>query len=305
MIRAVERTLDYPYKIWGFGEGPALLAVLRAARAHGRPDWVDAVAELVAPSLTAAPDEEVDHLVPVEVLLELRPRLDVSAALDRFVAAVAGAARPEPGQPRVHRPHHPVLGRMVWVDCLHTDGPGLAALDRLDDAVDVTAESVQALQDATGLFSHGYRVDIGEASGVHWARGQGWALYGLVGLLERVPDATLSAALDRLLRALAAHAIDGRWRTIVDDPNSPEEASLSPMVAATVRRGIAAGVVDPEWQALADRALAATLDAVRSDGTLLVSEATPVGPPATYYERGEGVFPWGQGPLLDALEVAA
>src|SRR5882757_7005530 len=103
-----ERTLDYPYKIWGYGEGPALHAVLHVAVTLRRPDLVDAVTDLVAPSLNAPPHEEVDHLIPVEVLLELhrlRPTVDVSDALARYVKAVAHAPKPVPGRPAVHRPH--------------------------------------------------------------------------------------------------------------------------------------------------------------------------------------------------------
>lgn len=292
---AADRALAHPYKLWGYGEGPALRAVLRAAGTLHRPDLVDAVADLVTPTLAAPADEEIDHLVPVEVLLELhrlRPAIDVAGPVRRFVRAVAEADRPVPGRPPVHRPHHRTLGRLIWVDCLHTDGPGLVAAGRHADAVRVTTEAARVLQDDTGLFSHGYRVDTGTANGVHWARGQGWALYGLVGLREHADRVA------RLLDALARNESDGRWHTVVDDPASPAEASLSPMVAAT------AGRLGPAWRALADRALAATLADVRADGTLPVSAATPVGDAPSYARPATGVYPWGQGPLLDALHVA-
>lgn len=302
---AAGRAVEYPYRRWGYGEGPALRGALRAARVLGRGDLAGAVLDIVAPTLHARPDEEIDHLIPVEVLVEARrarPALDIGPAVRRFVAATAGAYRPVPGRPRVHRPHHPALGRLIWVDCLHTDGPGLVAAGYPAAAVAVTREAVQVLQDGSGLFSHGYRVDAGAANRVHWARGQGWALYGLVGLLRAVPGRRdLRDALDRLVAALARYEVAGRWRTIVDDATSPAELSLSPMVAGQLRRGVREGVVDPRHHDLADRALAATLDAVRPDGTILVSEATPVGPATTYHDRGEGVYPWGQGPLLDAL----
>lgn len=182
---------------------------VRASIIHIAPtsDSLPLSAPSVAPSLPAPSDEEVDHLIPVEVLLELHrqcPELDVSTALDRFVNAVAHAARPVTTRPQVHRPHHPTLGRMIWVDCLHTDGPGLAALGNHEAAMAVTSEAVHALQDGTGLFNHGYRVDSGTTNGVHWARGQGWALYGLVGLLAYKPPKAgpLRESSDRLLTAL-------------------------------------------------------------------------------------------------------
>ncbi|WP_460492032.1 hypothetical protein [Dactylosporangium cerinum] len=50
------RALAYPYVAWGFGEGMALLGVLRAAEQLGQPTWIDAVADLLAPSLAGPLD---------------------------------------------------------------------------------------------------------------------------------------------------------------------------------------------------------------------------------------------------------
>src|SRR5688572_26987589 len=92
------RALDYPYKIWGFGEGMALLGLLRAGTALNRPEWIDFVTGLVEPSLKAAPSP-LDHLIPLEVLVELkrlRPALDIADATRRFVrAATDGPHRPD------------------------------------------------------------------------------------------------------------------------------------------------------------------------------------------------------------------
>jgi unsaturated rhamnogalacturonyl hydrolase len=275
------RALDYPYKVWGFGEGMALLGLIRAGALLGRPQWIDAVADLVAPSLARPPDP-TDHLIPVDMLRELarhRP-LPVAAAIARFTGAVVGAHRPVPGRPPVHRPDLPGLSSLIWVDCLHTDGPGLPH----EMGTPVVEECAAVLQDATGLFSHGYDVATGRANGVHWGRGQGWALHGL----------TAVASADRLhslLEALRDNEIDGSWLTIVDDPSAPIEHSVSALVAACP-------AVAP---AMRRRALAAALDAIDSGGGLPVSAATPVGPPATYLDRDTGLFPWGQGPLLLAL----
>jgi hypothetical protein len=275
--------LPYPYRIWGFGEGMALLGLLRAGHRLDRPEWIDRVAELVAPSLSGPPGP-LDHLIAVEVLAELarlRPALDVGPAVTRFRAAVGGAVAPVPGRPPVHRPDLPGLSTLIWVDCLHTDGPGLAAADRAGPVEAAAA----ALQDGTGLFSHGYDVATGRANGVHWGRGQGWALHGLAAVPQE------RARLDRLVDALGRHEADGAWRTIVDDPRAPVEHSVSALVAACP------AVPEPVRR----RALAAATAALDGDGGLPVSAATPVGPPEIYLDRETGVFPWGQGPLLLAL----
>jgi len=304
LARVAERATEYPYRVWGFGEGHALLGLLAAADLLGRGELAETVRRHVAPSL-AAPANPEDHLIAVDVLLRLRqvyPDLDIRPAARRFVASVEGAARPVAGQPAVHRPDLAGLGRLIWVDCMHTDGPGLAALRR--PAADLIEESAAVLQDASGLFHHGYDVYARRPNGVHWGRGQGWALWGLVGTLAHEDDTRLRRRLDGLVDALGEHETEGRWRTIVDDPEAPVEASVSALVAAGLLAGLHAGVVRPDAASLAERALAAAC-ADAEDGALAVSEATPVGTAVTYLTRRIGVFPWGQGPLLVALAVAA
>lgn len=274
LIEAVAvRSLDYPYRVWGFGEGMALSGVIRAGELLGQHKWIDAVAELVAPSLHAAPGP-TDHLIPVEVLVELkrlRPELDIEPAVQRFVAAVGD---------EVHRPDLRGLESMVWVDCMHTDIPGLLLAGQTQAAQRVVDRACAHLQDASGLFSHGYDAATGRANGVHWGRGQGWALHGL--LAAGSPHAhPLVKALQRTEQG------SGRWRTIVDEPEAPFENSVSAFVAACLG-----------GTGLGSRALRAALDAMDGDGGLPVSSATPVG---SYLDRDTGVFPWGQGPLLLAL----
>jgi unsaturated rhamnogalacturonyl hydrolase len=286
------RTLAYSYRIWGFGEGLALVGVLRAAERLNRPQWIEAVADLIAPTLPRGPST-LDHLISVEALTELgrlRPDLPVQGAIDRFRGAVVSAERPVPGQPPVHRPDLSLLGTTIWVECLHTDGPGLPP----EQAAPLVEEVSAVLQDESGLFSHGYNVATGRTDAVHWGRGQGWALYGLRSV-QADPSAVHRIAA--LTGALQRYEHNGSWHTIVDDPDAPTEYSLSAMVAAS--DGVRAG--DPQWIAVRQRALATAVAALDGRGGLPVSVPTPIGPARDYLYRDTGIFPWGQGPLLLAL----
>jgi rhamnogalacturonyl hydrolase YesR len=280
--------LDYPYKMWGFGEGMALLGLLRAAEHLQRPQWIEAVADLVAPTLATGP-QPTDHLIAVDVLRELhrlRPGIEVQGAVSRFREAVWCAGAPA----STHRPDLPDLADTVWVDCMHTDGPGLPSAQ----AATAVALACARLQDASGLFSHGYNVRTDTSNGVHWGRGQGWALHGLLAVDD--PRRT-----SRLLNALAATEQDGRWHTIVDNLAAPLENSVSALVAAGIYHGVASGRVAPVWLALANRALTSAVAALDGHGGLPVSAATPAGRPDVYLNRSVGIYPWGQGPLLLAL----
>jgi rhamnogalacturonyl hydrolase YesR len=286
--------------IWGFGVGPALVGMVRAGIALGDAQLIDHVATLIRPSLDAPPSP-TDHLISVEALLELqtaRPDIDVRDAIDRFADAVVSAARPVAGEPPVHRPDLMPLARTLWVDCMHTDGPGLLAAGRHDEAVAALTEVSEVLQDESGLYSHSYDIAAGVPNGVHWGRGQGWALHGLV---LGPASAELDRRLGNLLEALARTEADGRWHTIVDDAAAPVESSVSAIVASGILLGHGAGRIDDAWLPLGRRALGAAIRDLDPEGGLPVSEATPAGPPAGYLTRRIGVYPWGQGPLLLAL----
>ena len=300
LASVAQRATSYDYRIWGFGEGPALLGMLRAGEILSQRSLIDTVAALVEPALHRDADP-TDHLIPVEVLLELhrlRPEYAVTGLIEKFCGAVITAERPKADQPPVHRPDHNELSSMIWVDCLHTDLPGLTLAGFLDEAVALGEEVSSVLQGEDGLFSHGYDIAAERANGVHWGRGQGWALHGLVHG-EDSPE--LHARLDALLQAMNTREEHGLWHTIVDDAESPIEGSVSALVASGILAGISRRRLSESWLPLAKRALEASVRCLDRDGGLLVSEATPVGDRENYLNRRSGIFPWGQGPLLLAL----
>lgn len=297
-----ERTLACPVTIWGFGVGGMLSGLVRAGLVLGRPAYVERVADLVGPSLAAAP-AATDHLIAVEALQALRaarPDVVIDDACARWTDAVVTAGRRVPGGPRVHRPDLQRWSSTIWVDCMHTDGPGLAALGRPDDAVAYATEYAAVLQRDDGLFHHGFDVDTGRGNGVAWGRGQCWALLGLVDTLHAVADDQLHRRLQRLVEALVRHEDGGQWHTVVDDPAAPIENSVAAYVAYGLARAIRYGLVGDEYLPVVDRAFDATMHGL-DDGGLEVSEATPVGDAANYVTRASAVYPWGQAPVLHAV----
>lgn len=302
LAQVADRTMATPIKIWGFGVGGALAGLVQAGQVLDEPRYVDEVAARVSPSLTAAPDP-ADHLISIEALQALasvRPDVKVDDACERWMRAVLDAPQARPDGPRLHRPDLPSWSTTVWVDCMHTDGPGLAALGRTGEAVTYAAEYAAALQRDDGLFQHGYDVEIERGNGVAWGRGQAWALLGLVETLRLVDDGGLRLRLQRLAEALVRHEDNGRWHMIVDDPASPIENSVAAYVADGLGRAVALDFVDGGLGESVSRAFESTLAAL-DDGALTVSEATPVGDEANYVTRSVGVFPWGQAPVLHAL----
>lgn len=303
MLSAVaRRTCALPYRIWAFGEGIALAGLLACSDVLADSSTEELVAALVKPFLHRDPEPD-DHVASAETLVTLAHRLGDQVYLDgarRWARALLDAPRLVSGQPPTYRPDLFGLSTITWVDIMYTHGPGLAACGYHEAAVQLVEEASQCLQTDSGLYHHGYDVALRRTNNVAWGRGCGWALLGLVETTTHVQDVGLAERLGRLLTALARYEENGQWHTIVDDPDSPIENSVSAFVAAGILRGLLRGVVGRDFRDMGMRAFNATIRAV-TDAALPVSEATPVGSARTYYTRRTGVFPWGQGPLLLAL----
>ena len=206
----------------------------------------------------------------------------------------------------------PVLG--VFVDPLHFDPPFLVRLGCLTgDAALVDAGAAQAaaltelLQDDSGLFWHFYLERADERFGLGWGRGQGWALLGLVDVLEFLPAdhhhrSGLVGALERLAVALrAGQREDGGFAAVIGRPESGDETSTAAFVAAGVRLAVQGGLLGADQLDWAQAAWAHTVARVGENGVLGgVSANVWAGTAPFHYDhvpRG-AVVPWGQGPLL-------
>lgn len=213
-------------------------------------------------------------------------------------------------------------GPGVFVDCLHFDPPFFAALaeataDRAwaDVAVGQARGYVDLLQDPdTGLFFHFHLAHSGRAHMLGWARGQGWALLGLLDVVESCPDHPGTEALRRaagtLVAAMAAsQRIDGHWYAVAGEPRSGDETSTAAFMAAGFARALRLlDLPEPDRvRAAAAAALRATVTSLNDRGVLTgVSAAVWASTVDSHYwhvPRGFTV-PWGQGPAVLALAEA-
>jgi len=319
--RAADRAAVYPYKCWGFGEAVAMLGLLAASRATGD-DRYRSVVEAAFDRWWDVRRGTLgfeDHVTPGLPLLSLARRdrrwMPAALALGHLFTRLPALD----GVP-VHRPDLALFRSHVWVDCLYTDGPFLALLgletgdDRWSDLACAHARAyIEVLWDASsGLFFHGYDAGTRRANAVHWGRGNGWALMGLLDLLRFLsPDhgfvRMLTGVIGRQVEALLPlQDPGGHWHTVMDRPETYLESSVAAMMAWALPQAVRLGAVPAARRETALRAaaaaLAATLAATDADGNLTgVSEATPAGDLAVYATRPTGVFPWGQGPLVLAL----
>jgi unsaturated rhamnogalacturonyl hydrolase len=310
--------MRWNYRVWGFGEAIALRGLLRAGDALGDPAPFGFVHGLMRSWLgrgVARTNE--DHVGAGRELLELHRRTGDVQFLEaaRKLAALNASFPTGPNGERYHRRDTPGWRWQIWVDCMDVDGPFLAALahatgdDRyFDQAAGELLGYARTLQSDSGLLFHGFERDCGR-NGELWARGNGWALMGLVDTLILLPRShsawtELRQRTIALADALAlAQDRSGLWHTVINDPATYLESTLATMAAYALREGSARGVLEgSRHAAMEQKARSAMHTQIAREGSLqLVSDATPVGARAVYATRPFGTFPWGQGPLLLAL----
>ncbi len=316
IAKVCAKTMQWRFRMWGFGEAVALRGLLAAFRRTGDCEPLGFVKALLRCYLGRRVGTSFEeHIAPGRELLllyELTGEEEFLCAAGQLAALHASFPK-NPQGARLHRPDLQGWRSQIWVDCMDAEPPFLASLGRLSgnaECTDRAAEEIAAyarlLQDPdTGLFFHGYEEACGR-NGQLWARGNGWALMGLVETLANLPPdhprfGELRARLNTLCVALArCQRPDGFWNTVIADDRTAGESTLAAMVACALPRAFASGLVDCDaFGNMSNSSRTAVLGAVNEDGSLqFVTEATPIGEWAMYATRGFGVFPWGQGPLL-------
>lgn len=315
-----DRVLNWPFKVWGFGEGIALRGLQAAYRVTQNPEYSKfAGAMLRSYAVRGVARGNEEHIAPGTELLALYEESGERELLDaaKKLAALNASFPKNAFGARMHRPDLPGWRKQIWVDCMDVDAPFLLRLGRITDnekyiqqGHDEILGYARALQvenesETEGLFWHGYEEDCG-TNGQLWARGNGWALMGLVETLKFLPENNpsrqeLADRLNRLCSQLKRYqSSSGLWHTVVNHPETYMESTLAVMTAFALREAFDARLLDSkEFGAMELAARAAAIKSIDNDGSLrLVSDATPIGELKMYATRPFGVFPWGQGPLL-------
>ena len=317
--QVADYTRRWPFRMWGFGEGVALRGLLAAHRVTGDAKYFDFVRDLLRAYVArGVKKSNEEHIAPGTELLLVYEKRGESYFLEaaRQLAALNASFPQNTFGARMHRPDMSGWRKQIWVDCLDVDAPFLVRLGRLtgDESYVLQgleilgytrALQVQGKEEFAGLFWHGYEVDCG-TNGQLWARGNGWALMGLVETLKLLPEASaarteLVERLQRLCQALKRYQhVDGLWHTVITQSRTYLESTLAVMTAFALREGFDASLLDENsFGEMEGKARAAAKRCINEEGALaLVSDATPIGELNMYATRPFGVFPWGQGPLL-------
>ena len=259
-MRAVaDVAMRWNYRVWGFGEAIALRGLLKASDVLGDAAPFGFVHGILRSWLgRGVARSNEDHVGAGRELLDLYRRTRDTQFLDaarKLAALNASFPRGSNGE-RYHRGDTPGWRWQIWVDCMDVDGPFLASLAQVtgedryfEQAVGELLGYARTLQVDNGLLFHGFERHCGR-NGELWARGNGWALMGLVDTLALLPR-THAAWAELQQRTLAlADALartqhsSGMWRTVIDDPATYLESTLAAMAAYALHEGIKHGVLD-------------------------------------------------------------
>lgn len=336
--------LDLSYKTWNFGDSVAFEGLIAASLALGDERWARfAHGWGRAWATRARPFVRLDCTVPGRALVRLAVRYRDRQLLDTLkdladylidrptnagvfetwessplLAPYSGVTLSEHEQALLD---NPPAG--VFLDCLHFDPPFLVALGiALGDekyiqiGIEQALGYVRLLQKPSGLFDHFLLRGEDTTYGPGWGRGQGWAILGLLEVIEDLREharaeytgaiATLEASAAALLNAMVdLQRSDGHWSVVVTDADSGDEFSTAGFMAWALASGIRLGIVTGERMIQAqDAARNAILASLDADGQLReVSAAVYACTEPNHYAhvpRGY-VVPWGQGPALLAL----
>ncbi|MGB8881135.1 MAG: glycoside hydrolase family 88 protein, partial [Solirubrobacteraceae bacterium] len=251
LARAADALLDYTFACWHYGDSIGFEGLLAATDTLDDETYSAFVHGFIRAWVARAePHRELDNAVAGHALCLVYQRtgdrllLDAAQRLAEFLTSrrrLAGVyasfecaplIEPYDGSalPADERALLADPGPGAFVDCLHFDPPFLVHLGTLLDDPDlVEAGALQAiaavdlLQDReSGIFHHFYLERTGRRYGYGWSRGQGWALLGLLDVLELLPpghDAVglLSGSLRALARALTlAQDPSGHWPALID-----------------------------------------------------------------------------------------
>ena len=181
----------------------------------------------------------------------------------------------------------------LWDDTLFMTVLFLANMGRIEGNQEYIDEAkyqfllhAKYLEDPkTGLWYHGWTFNGNHNfAGAFWGRGNCWVTIAIPEFLEMVDcDPVTHRMLTGILRNQAEslrrfQSECGMWHTLIDDSTSYVEASATSGFAYGILKAVHTGLLSPEFEEVAIKALEPLMDCITEDGVVnQVSYGTPMG----------------------------
>lgn len=317
--RVAQRTLRFDFSIWFWGDAIAFDGLLDAAQLLADPTYSRFCARFFQ-RWRSRPASWTDYLTPGLALTRLASvgTADFSDLTKRLLDHYRIQTPRGEGGLHYFRPDLPQFRTTVLVDSLYHVPPFLAACAKTlnDDRLFVDATAMWrdhslalSLPDRPLLF-HNYDHGSGRRRGYGWGRGNGWALLGLLDLIECLPPRHIAReeAIDALQRLVAAivplQDESGFWRTLLDDRESYLETSTAAFYGTVITKAVRLGLLPVFYGDAGERAWKALLSRIDDEGGAFGTSAvtwaanSPLEDLAVYKTAPTEVNVWGQGAAL-------
>lgn len=149
----------------------------------------------------------------------------------------------------------------MWIDDLYMSVPFLTRYGVLFDQMEALDDAAKQFKlfkkrmfiEENNLMSHIYDLRQNVANKIPWSRGNGWVIFSLTELLDRLPKAHpdyewLVDFYNQLLKGIFA-TVDpetGLWHQVLDESDSYLESSSTAMFICAMSRGIRHGYLDSD-----------------------------------------------------------
>jgi unsaturated rhamnogalacturonyl hydrolase len=315
LSRAADRLLDWRFHCWYWGDAIAIDGLLEA-HALGAGPYRDAVVETLQRWLDHCLVNFDDVLAPGAAIIQLVMDGHLpAAAAERVLSRVEGLPSAYGDVPALE-PHRLAFRYGVCIDAVYHLPPMYALAARWRDDAGLARKAVRIAVDSMNIL----RCESGWAqwfdptrkanNAVAWSRGLGWAVLGLLDLVDAADGGTTSEVGDlagQVLERLAAtQQADGNWAEVLDHPPAGSETSTASFYVAAALHPAAQGLVALPAEVLA-RATAACERALAEDGTFtgVTTDVLPSWDITTYEHCPTEPSPWAQGTAVRAFAALA
>lgn len=303
---------DFGIEEWDWPQGVGLYGFIQLQKARGNTDYDDFLVDWIKKNLERGlPSRNINTTAPYLAVLDVTERRDFPQ-WEELCRIHADWLVHDLPKTRDGGFQHVTTGipdrnsvilneEQLWDDTLFMAvlflgkmGARYGNQEWIDESVHQFLVHIEYLYERSrGLFYHGWTFNGNHNFGrVFWNRGNSWFTYGCVAYLEamgdKIPAPVRTYILDvwrHQAEALAKLQNDsGLWPTVLDDPDSYEEASGSAAIAAGILLGVRSGYLDSSYKAVGMKAVEGLIRCIREDGTVdKVSSGTAMGMDKQHY----------------------
>lgn len=277
---------EWRWARWDWSIGVAFYGIAQAYDVTPHAGWFEELQQWIDAKIDSGMNNVcVNSTMPLHTVLSLRERKNdpkYERICDRYDHYLMREQKRTPTGAIPHFVSSDGAASEIWADTLFMSviylarrGAELGEKSYIREAVKQLIIHMTKLKDESSkLYYHGWDDTASKPLGFLWGRGNAWITSSAVDILQYESDDTqekrlgvemLNEQLDALARLQDE---SGMWRTVLDQPDSYLETSVTAGVAYGILKGIRLRLVDEKFKSMADRAIAAVMANIDAEGNV-------------------------------------